>query len=164
MLVRAVPRELHCELFGVDSTRVHNAYFRTVSEGPSMLGCITEKLQNQLADKIIRNIIATCQTMNCMPTCTAKYHQTFDEVLSAAILKNNFGLVEYLFSRIQPTVASLTAAIRCGRIDLIELMLKQRNCVGGEAVCCKDMFRADLVVTISQLPHWLKQYVHKMTI
>lgn len=155
LLVQAVPREHHCEFFGVDvwnppsfnpnsvRNRLGQIYFdpQTFRVGPSILGYITQKLENQLAAKIVRNIIATCQTMNCTPACTTKYHQSLDEVFSTAILKNNHELVEYLLGLVQPTPASLTAAIRCRRFDLIELLMKQGNCVSGEPVCSEHMFR-----------------------
>lgn len=135
MLVQAVPRERHRELF--------DSYKRDPFEPDecdlSILCCIAEEVENRLADKIIRNLITTCQTMHCTPACTVKYSQTLDEVLSLATLKGNFELAEYLLGHTRPTIGHLAAAIHSGRLDLIDLMLKQGICARGEAVCFENM-------------------------
>jgi hypothetical protein len=135
MLVQAVPRERHRELF--DSYK--RDPFEPDEWDVSILCCIAEEVENRLADKIIRNLITTCQTMNCTPACTVKYSRTLDEVLSLATLKGNFELAEYLLGHTRPTIGHLAAAIHSGRLDLVDLMLKQGICARGEAVCSENM-------------------------
>lgn len=135
MLVQAIPREHHCELFS------------SCEEDPSepdkgdasILCCIVEEFEDQLADKIIRNLITTCQTMNCTPACTVKYSQTLGEVLFLATIKGNFELAENLVSHTRPTIGHLAAAIHSRRLGLTDLMLKQGISAGGEAVCFENM-------------------------
>ena len=135
ILVQAVPRERHHELFDSFKQVPFEPYGRHVP----ILYHIVEMLEDQLASKIIRNLINICQIMNCTPACSVKYSQTLDEVLFLATLKGNFVLAEYLLGHIQPTIGHLTAAIRSGRPELIDLMLKQGICVRGEAVCFDNM-------------------------
>ncbi|OAA63637.1 Ankyrin repeat-containing domain protein [Niveomyces insectorum RCEF 264] len=128
MLVQAVPKERYRE------------FFQRRQNGVSLLSYIAKNYENQSINKIIKNLIRSCQATNCAPARAVDYSDVLSELLAVAILNGDPDLTEYLLGHVQPTFWHLTAAIHSRQLELVDRMLKKGTGTRGIAFYSESKF------------------------
>ncbi|CAH0027802.1 unnamed protein product [Clonostachys rhizophaga] len=72
-----------------------------------------------------------CQSMGCSDICKSAYADIFDKILRYAITDGNIELASSVLDHVQPTVWSLTAAIRTKCFEMIQVLLSKRIDIDG---------------------------------
>ncbi|CAG9977270.1 unnamed protein product [Clonostachys byssicola] len=105
-----------------------------------ILRLIQEALDNEAADKMIKTLLATCETFNLIQTPVAEYTRLLNEATAIAISNKNTTLVRYFLNHIKPTSGHLASAIHNQDIEMVYSMLEHGAALGGEAVCLRHMY------------------------
>jgi hypothetical protein len=104
----------------------HRSCFAT----DKILKDITQFLQNKLATRLIKQVFNYCKAEKCM-LCPKHYTKLMDIILSKAAMRGNHELVKFLLGYTTNRHAVLSAAVRNGSRELIDLFLKNGAGVGG---------------------------------
>lgn len=135
ILVQAVPPEHHHELFIAEKCNSHTVCGTLIWR----LGSIVEKLRPLVAVKVIKGLLAECKAMECARNCAKNSRKDLNRLLTLSITKGNMDLANYLLEHTRPTMGNLSAAIRGGQQNMVQLMLEQGAITNGEAVCLTNM-------------------------
>ncbi|CAG9983227.1 unnamed protein product [Clonostachys byssicola] len=134
VLVQAVPPEHHHELFIPREVQ----RFGECGQGVWRLGSVVENLRPPVAIKFIKGLLAECN-MKCAGSCAEKSSKDLNHLLTLSITKGSMDLTNYLLEHTRPTIGNLSAAIRGGQQNVVELMLEQSAITHGEAICLRNM-------------------------
>ncbi|CAI6095142.1 unnamed protein product, partial [Clonostachys chloroleuca] len=122
-LIRTIFREPHWEVF----KDLKDGYFATVMK------------EYAWVQTLFFEFSEICQSMGCPDTCKSKYSGSFDGILTSFITNGKLENVSFLLDHIQPTIGSLTAAIRTKHFDIIEALLSKRIHINGDARCFENL-------------------------
>ncbi|KAK7221493.1 hypothetical protein V2G26_009496 [Clonostachys chloroleuca] len=135
VLVQTVPSEHHHKLFIAEKFKSYAACENLIWR----LGSIVEKLRPLVAVKVIKGLLAECKAMECARNCAKNSRKDLNRLLTLSITKGNMDLANYLLEHTRPTMGNLSAAIRGGQQNMVQLMLEQGAITNGEAVCLTNM-------------------------
>ena len=130
VLIRAAIGGGQANLISELISRLPPASHRSCFENDTILRYITQYLQNTLATRLIKQIFNYCQAENCM-LCPKDYSELMDTILSKAAMRGNHELVKFLLGYTTNRHEALSAAVRNGSRELIDLLLKNGASVGG---------------------------------
>ncbi|CAH0045920.1 unnamed protein product [Clonostachys solani] len=142
-LFEAVPKTQYPKLFNPEAWRECNR-----REGISALDkypipifrSIQEVLENQAADKMIRSLLSTCQTLKFIPASVIEHTRLLNEATAVAISKNNTKLVRYFLDHIKPTSGHLASAVHNQDNEMVDFILDKGAAPGGEVACLRHMY------------------------
>ncbi|CZR69945.1 uncharacterized protein PAC_19846 [Phialocephala subalpina] len=103
----------------------HRSYFEKF-----MLKGIVRYLGNSLATQIIKRLFEYCQAENCM-RCSADHQELMESTLYHATRRGNLELVKFLLPHATNKSVALSAAVRNGSRELIDLLLQNGASVSG---------------------------------
>jgi ankyrin repeat protein len=129
-LIEVVIRRGQANLIQELISRLLPASHRSCFKSRTILKDIAHYLRNDLATRLIKQILNYCQAENCM-RCPKDYSELMDTILSNAAMRGNHELVKFLLGYTTNRHAALSAAVRNGSRELIDLFLKHGASVGG---------------------------------
>ncbi|KAH8592207.1 ankyrin repeat-containing domain protein [Bisporella sp. PMI_857] len=113
---------------------VHRDYFGD----DSILPDIVKYAENSVADEAIRYIFNLCQQAAC-EECYSDCQNLIEETLTLACLRGNIKLTQYLLDYASATGKDLSAAVRSGNRELINLLLQRGAGMDCEAYCLERL-------------------------
>lgn len=151
LLFEALPKTHYSELFhweawrewSIQKARLELEEYDDLSQDECQIPIfrlIQETLENQTAEKLIRSLFSTCQTLESIPASITEYTRLLNEAAAIAVSKNNTELVRFFLDHIKPTSGHLASAVHNRDTEMVDLMLQQGAAPGGEIVCLKHLY------------------------